>query len=42
MTLIEDDHVVQTFAADGSDDAFDERICQGDRGAITTSSTPIP
>ena len=26
MTLFEHDHVVQTFAADGSDDAFDERI----------------
>jgi hypothetical protein len=26
MTLIENDRVVQTFAADGSDDAFDERI----------------
>ena len=26
MTLIGDDHVVQTFAADRSDDALDERI----------------
>ena len=29
MTLIEDDYVVQTFAADRSDEAFDKWILPG-------------
>jgi hypothetical protein len=36
MMLVADEYVVQTFAADRSDEAFDER------NAITTSSTPMP
>ena len=35
------DDVVEALAARGTDHAFDERICQGERGAVTTSSMPM-
>ena len=40
MPLVEDDDVIQAFAADGSDQPFDVRDCQGDLGAVRTSSMP--
>src|SRR5712671_6108775 len=41
VTLIEDDDVIETFAADRADDALDIGILHGDRGAVTTSSIAI-
>jgi hypothetical protein len=36
VAFVEDDDVVQTFAADRADEALDIGFCQGDRGAVTT------
>ena len=41
MTFIEDDDVIETFATDRADDAFDIGVLHGDRGAVTTSSMAI-
>jgi hypothetical protein len=39
-SFIPDDYVIETFAPQGPDQTFHERICHGLRGAITTSSVP--
>jgi hypothetical protein len=41
VTLIEDDDVIETFAADRADDALDISILPGDRVAVTTCSIAI-
>ena len=41
MALVENNDVVQTISPDRADYPFDERICHGLRGAVTTSSMPI-
>jgi len=41
MTLIEDDDVVQAFAADRADQAFGEGILPGGAGAMRTSRMPM-
>ena len=42
MGLVEHDHVMQTFPADGADQAFDKRILPGERGAMNFCSSPSP
>jgi hypothetical protein len=37
VTLAEDDDVIQTFAADRTDQTLDIWFCQGDRGAVMSS-----
>jgi len=39
-SLVPDDHMVEAFAPQAADQAFDERILPGRPGAVTTSSTP--
>ena len=41
MSFVEHDQVIQAVSAYAADDAFAIRVCQGDRGAIRTSSIPI-
>jgi hypothetical protein len=41
VTLIEDDDVIETFAADRADDALHIGVLPWGRGAVTTSSIPI-
>jgi hypothetical protein len=41
VTLIEDDDVIQTFAAVEPMRRSTYGFCQGDRGAVTTSLMPI-
>jgi hypothetical protein len=40
VSPVEHDHVVQAFSADTTNQAFDVRYCQGERGAIRISSRP--
>jgi len=43
MALAEDDHMVETFAADRSDQSLDAKgFCQGERGALKTSFPVAP
>jgi hypothetical protein len=39
--LVQHDHVIEALATGGSDKSLDEWICQGARGAVSTSSIPI-
>ena len=41
MALVEDHDVIQAFATDRTDHALDVRVRHGERGAVTTSVTPI-
>ena len=41
MALVEDNDVIQTLAANRTYDAFGYALCQGERGAVTTSVIPI-
>jgi hypothetical protein len=38
--LIPHDDMIETLSPQGADQALDKRICQGERGAVTTSSVP--
>jgi hypothetical protein len=40
--LVPHDDVIESLAPDGADHAFRERIQQGERGAMSTASMPIP
>ncbi len=41
VSLVEDNHVVEKLAAEGTNHAFGEGVCQGERGAVRTSVVPI-
>ncbi len=42
MSLVQDNHVVKELAADRSDHALGEGVCQGERGAVRTSAMRMP
>ena len=42
MRFVENDDVVEQFAADGAGQAFGERVLPGERGVVSTSAMPIP
>lgn len=35
--FIEDEHVIEAFSSDGSDETLQYAFCHGERGAVTTS-----
>ena len=41
MCLVQDDDVVEKLAAEGTNHAFGEGVCQGERSAVRTSVVPI-
>ena len=41
VSLIQHNHVIETFAPDASDQSFNIRICQGLRSAVINCSTPM-
>src|SRR6266852_1478147 len=41
VSLVQDDDVVEKLAAEGTNHAFGEGVCQGERGAVRTSVVPI-
>ncbi len=40
MPFVKDDDVVEKFSAKAADNPFNIGVCQGEAGAVTTSSTP--
>lgn len=42
MRFVENDDVVEQFAADGAGQAFGEWVLPGERGVVSTSAMPIP